>query len=81
MEDLAELLKFLVTPLLSVPDELVITQTGNVLFLQVSDTDIGRIIGKKGNVINALRTLLRTYSTVHHLSFANLQLQTPPKKD
>lgn len=78
MEDF---LKFLITPLLSVPGELEISRTGNIISLKVADSDVGRVIGKKGNVINALRTLIRTYGTVHHLPIANLQLQTPLKKD
>jgi predicted RNA-binding protein YlqC (UPF0109 family) len=78
MEDF---IKFLITPLLSSTEELVITQTGNIVTLKVGDADVGRIIGKKGNVINALRTLVRTYGTINHLPIVNLQLQTPLKKD
>jgi uncharacterized protein len=78
-----EFLKFLVTPLLSAPDKLQITNQGNSLILKVDDADVGRIIGKKGTIINALRTLVRTYCTVHQLQFVNLLLDTPqlPKKD
>ena len=78
MEDF---LKFLISPLLGSPEELLITRTGNIISLKVADSDVGRVIGKKGNVINALRTLLRTYSTINHLPLPNLQLQTPLKKD
>jgi hypothetical protein len=78
MEDF---LKFLITPLLGSPEQLEISQSGNILSLKVADEDVGRIIGKKGNVINALRTLIRTYGTVNHLPIQNLQLQTPVKKD
>lgn len=78
MEDF---LRFLITPLVSIPEEIVITQSGSILTLKVADADVGRIIGKKGNVISAIRTLIRTYCTVNHLQFPNLQLDTPVKTD
>jgi len=73
-----DFLKFLITPLLSEPDNINITvESGNVS-IKVADADVGRIIGKQGNVINAIRTLLKTYCAVHQLPPVNLTLQTPP---
>ena len=73
-----DFLKYLITPLLSEPDSLqIVTAPGNIS-VKVADIDVGRIIGKQGNVINALRTLLKTYCTVHQLPPINLTLQTPP---
>ncbi|HBC72630.1 MAG: hypothetical protein UX91_C0005G0011 [Candidatus Amesbacteria bacterium GW2011_GWB1_47_19] len=80
MEDF---LKFLVTPLLTLPQELVIIASDNQINLKVADADTGRVIGKHGNVINAVRTLLRTYCATHQIPPVNLVLETPPlpKKD
>ena len=71
MEDF---LRFLITPLLSHPDKLQITGSNAALTLKVDDTDVGRVIGKNGHVINAIRTLLHTYSSVRQLPFTNLTL-------
>lgn len=79
MEDF---LKYLITPLLSDPSQLEISINGSAVVIRVADADTGHIIGKHGSVINALRTLTRTYCTVHSLPFANLILNTPElKKD
>lgn len=73
-----DFLKYLVSPLLSEPDGLQVNVLPGNVSLKVADTDVGRIIGKQGNVINALRTLLKTYCVVHQLPPVNLTLQTPP---
>jgi len=75
MEDF---LKFIITPLLSEPKHLQITSTDNSITIKVGDPDVGRIIGKQGNVINAIRTLSRTYCAIHQLPPINILLLTPP---
>ena len=72
-------LKFLITPLLSEPKELHISSTPESITIKVADADVGRIIGKHGNVINAIRTLLRTYCITTQNSFPHLTLDTPKK--
>jgi len=81
MEDF---LKFLIEPLLSEPKDLKITHQGSAIIIKVADADVGRIIGKHGVVISALRTLLRTFCTAQNIPFVTLTLDTPPvpvKKD
>lgn len=73
-----EYLKFLVTPLLGSPQDLSIKTTDSSIVVKVAETDTGRVIGKHGNVINALRTLLRTYCTLHQLPPPTLILNSPP---
>ncbi len=75
MEDF---LKYLITPLLTEPKKLKIDVQTGVVNLKVADADVGRIIGKQGNVINAIRTLLKTFCAVHQLPPVNLLLETPP---
>jgi predicted RNA-binding protein YlqC (UPF0109 family) len=74
-----QFLEFLITPLLSSPENLVIDiNPGNIL-ISVSESDAGKIIGKKGSVINALRVLLKAYCINHKLTFHNLNLNSPKK--
>jgi predicted RNA-binding protein YlqC (UPF0109 family) len=75
MEDF---LKFIITPLLTEPKQLKINVQANSINLKVADVDVGRVIGKQGNVINAVRTLLKTYCAVHQIPPVNLLLETPP---
>lgn len=56
-----ELVEFVVRSLVDHPDEVSVTQSGssgNVLLeLRVADSDMGRVIGRKGRVINSIRAL------------------------
>ena len=60
MKDLVE---YIAKSLVNAPDDVVVTEEeeeeGIVLKLQVADEDKGRIIGKQGQVAQAMRTLLR----------------------
>lgn len=71
MEDF---LKFVITPLLSQPDKLELHSQPGSLTLHVSPEDMGRVIGKHGVIISALRTLLRTYCAIHQLPPVTLTL-------
>ncbi len=56
-------LKYVLESIVDDTDELQITQQeddlGILLTVQVSDKDMGKLIGKSGQTIKALRTLLR----------------------
>jgi predicted RNA-binding protein YlqC (UPF0109 family) len=58
-----ELIEFIVKAIVNKPDEVVITEEqsdgGVLLKLQVDAEDMGRVIGKQGRVVQAMRTLLR----------------------
>lgn len=73
-------LEYLITPLLSSPEQLSIEVSPGNILISVSESDTGKIIGKKGAVINALRVLLKAYCANHRLSYHNLTLN-PLKKD
>lgn len=64
MEDFV---KFLITPLLDHPEELKMEVSGGLIFVSVAIDDAGKVIGKKGAVISAIRTLLKSYCTNHRL--------------
>ncbi len=61
MKDLAQ---FMVSALVDVPENVVISQTEGenvtVIEIQVDPIDTGKIIGKKGRIANALRTILKS---------------------
>ena len=62
-----EFIAYLVKNLVSSPSEVRVTsrEENNVLHLEifVAKEDIGKVIGRKGNTINALRTIARTVAT------------------
>ena len=63
-EDLAGLVDAVVRPLIEVPDDLEITadetDDGAVLVeIRVNEQDAGKVIGRQGRVIKAIRTLAR----------------------
>lgn len=77
MEDF---LRYLITPLLSLPDQLTISTSASTVTLVVDPADTGRIIGRHGQTINYLRTLLKTYCALHSLTQVYLYLNAPPKE-
>jgi predicted RNA-binding protein YlqC (UPF0109 family) len=58
-----DLIEFIVKAIVNKPDAVVITEEqsdgGVLLKLQVDSEDMGRVIGKQGRVVQAMRTLLR----------------------
>jgi predicted RNA-binding protein YlqC (UPF0109 family) len=70
-----EFVKFLVTPLLSHKDELEVVVSGSVVTLKINKEDMGRVIGKHGTIISALRNLVKTYCSVQNLPPVSVNLQ------
>ena len=58
-----ELIEYIVTSLVDNPDEVAVAEIDNgaelVLELSVADSDMGRVIGRNGRVINSIRTLVQ----------------------
>ncbi len=58
-----ELIEFIVKSIVNNPNDVVVTEEksegGVLLKLQVHTEDMGRVIGKQGRVVQAMRTLLR----------------------
>ena len=61
--DLAELIRFLAVNLVDRPDEvrveLIEERTANVYELEVSEPDLGKVIGRGGKTARALRTIVQ----------------------
>lgn len=75
-------LKFVLESLVEDHDQLVIEPTqdelGILLTVQVSDRDMGKLIGKSGQTVKALRTLLRIIGGAHSKRI-NLKILEPQK--
>ena len=59
---LEALMHYLVTPLVSTPEEIVVTEVSEgdevKVRLEVAEGDLGRVIGRQGRTIQGLRALL-----------------------
>ena len=64
--DMQELVRYIASSLVDDPSQVQIKEVdrdGAIVYeLRVAQEDIGRVIGKKGRVANAMRTLLRVVS-------------------
>lgn len=73
-------LEYVVKALVDKPDEVVITrgvdEMGVLLTLTVSPDDMGKIIGREGNIAKSLRTLLRVVGMKHNAR-VNLKINEP----
>lgn len=62
-----EFVRFVVTSLVSHPDEVKIERKkdnkGILLELSVASDDLGQVIGRRGNTVQAIRTVLRALSS------------------
>ena len=65
---------FCLKPLLSFPDELEVEVTNSLIKLKVNPGDAGRVIGRGGSIINALRSLCTCYCANHNLPSVQITL-------
>jgi predicted RNA-binding protein YlqC (UPF0109 family) len=75
-----EFLEYVVKALVDAPDAVQVTRTvdemGVLLTLSVAPEDMGKIIGRDGNIAKALRTLLRVVGMKHNAR-VNLKINEP----
>ncbi|NLX74737.1 MAG: KH domain-containing protein [Synergistaceae bacterium] len=67
MPNYVDLVTLIVKKLVTIPDEVIVTETRNdfgaiLLTIKVAQEDIGRVIGKKGSTINAIRHVAKAAS-------------------
>lgn len=64
-----EIVTFIAKNLVDQPDAIEVTETRNgkniTLSLDVADGDMGRIIGRNGRVVNAIRNVLQAAAAKH----------------
>ena len=80
MEQDHAFLEYVVTALVDHPDDVTIVRSvdemGVLLTLTVSPEDMGKIIGREGNIAKAIRTLLRVVGMKHNAR-VNLKVNEP----
>ena len=64
-----ELVEYLVKSLVDSPQEVQVAETNEegqvVMELKVAEADMGKVIGKNGSTINAIRTVLQAAASSH----------------
>ena len=77
-----EFVEYLLKSILDKPDQIVVevseSEKVNVMTIRASEDEYGKIIGKKGKVINSIRTLVAAISTTGNKRWV---LDVPGKKD
>jgi hypothetical protein len=62
-----DLLEFIAKALVDEPDSVDVKEIGEgrsvILQLKVAESDIGKVIGKKGRIANALRVIIKAVAT------------------
>lgn len=80
MEQDHAFLEYVIKSLVDNPDAVIINRSvdemGVLLELTVSPDDMGKIIGREGNIAKALRTLLRVVGMKHNAR-VNLKINEP----
>lgn len=71
--DISGLVSELVAPLVEFPDEVEVSSTetedgATLIEISVNPEDIGRVIGRQGRVIKAIRTLSRAAGSRHDMN-------------
>lgn len=59
---MTELVKYMVSSLVDNPDEVNVTEDGEVVKIHVAKDDIGKVIGKQGRLIRAIRSVVKAAS-------------------
>lgn len=75
-----EFLDYVARSIVEFPDEIrierIVDDMGILLYLTVNRNDMGKVIGKEGNVAKALRTILRSMG-MKHGARVNLKIREP----
>lgn len=79
-----EFIEYIAKNLVDNPDKVIINEVGGahtiIIELGVDKSDIGKIIGKKGKTINAIRTLLMSVASRNGLR-VNLEILEEEKEE
>ena len=78
--NLKELTEYLVKSIVLDIDDVLVENIKNddnqiIIVAKVSDTDMGRVIGKDGKVINAIRTILQEASSLRDNQYVKLEIE------
>ena len=71
----SDFVDFLIRPLLTYPQDMQVEQKEAGVLIRVNQEDMGKVIGKGGVMINALRNLVQTFCLFHKLPFLNVVVE------
>ena len=75
-----EFIEFVIKAIVNNPDEVKVTRTvderGVLITLDLNPTDIGYVIGRRGNTVRAIRTLLKVVGAKNN-ALVNLKINEP----
>ena len=78
--DLKELTEFLVKNLAQNPDMVSVKQLDEedmiTIIVMVSKDDMGKVIGKNGKIVNAIRTIVKASSYKNNLPKVNIEIDS-----
>lgn len=73
-----ELIEYIARAIVDNPDEVVVREEEEgdriVFYLQVAESDMGKVIGKQGRIANAMRTLLKVAAAKGGVRRATLEI-------
>ncbi|MDI6857042.1 MAG: KH domain-containing protein [Dehalococcoidia bacterium] len=73
-----ELIEYIARAIVDNPDEVVVREEEEgdriVFYLQVAESDMGKVIGKQGRIANAMRTLLKVAAAKGGVRRASLEI-------
>ncbi|MBI2436583.1 MAG: KH domain-containing protein [Candidatus Magasanikbacteria bacterium] len=80
MEQDQQFIEFVIKAIVNHPDKVKATRTvderGVLITLDLEPTDIGYVIGRRGNTVRAIRTLLKVVGAKNN-AFVNLKINEP----
>ena len=59
---MTELVKYIVTALVDNKEQVSVTEDGDVIVVKVAKEDMGKVIGKQGRIIKAVRSVVKAAS-------------------
>ncbi len=78
--DLKKLTEFIIKNLVDNPDMVSVKQLDDedmiTLIVMVSNEDMGKVIGKNGKIVNAIRTLVKASSYKNNLPKVNIEIDS-----
>lgn len=73
-----ELIEYIAKAIVDYPDEVTVREEEEgdriVFYLQVAESDMGKVIGKQGRIANAMRTLLKVAAAKGGVRRASLEI-------
>ena len=67
---MTELVKYMITALVDDKDQVEVKEDGDAICVKVAKDDIGKIIGKQGRIIKAIRSVVKAASAKYGKNYS-----------